>query len=237
MSAIPAGKQPCVRCGAPILDETARKTGGLCIPCKEGRREQMDAAAKLYAEERAQRARDEAARAPLAARLAAGEAVCFGDFFHLDDPPYEIYLAALQTVRRDEERGERLERLAPECRTAYVLWCYGGDVESAGFGSYIADASPGWLAEVLAGLEALGAQNQEAALRRALRWVPEALFTEDRELSRRRYVALCEREDFQREEEELRDAFYADWEELYRLIGEYVRAHPDARIARQTQPG
>lgn len=40
-------KQPCSACGALILPSTSDKTGGLCMPCFTGRREQMNQAARF----------------------------------------------------------------------------------------------------------------------------------------------------------------------------------------------
>ena len=45
-------KVPCTKCGALILPTTAQSTGGLCMPCKAGTREQIEAAKEYYARER-----------------------------------------------------------------------------------------------------------------------------------------------------------------------------------------
>ena len=42
-----ADKQPCSACGALILPSTSDKTGGLCMPCFTGTREQMNQAARF----------------------------------------------------------------------------------------------------------------------------------------------------------------------------------------------
>lgn len=45
-------KLPCAKCGALILEATAKRNAGLCEPCRTGRREAMDAARKRDQEAR-----------------------------------------------------------------------------------------------------------------------------------------------------------------------------------------
>lgn len=41
-------KIPCEKCGTLILPDTAQRTGGLCMPCKSGTREQIEAGKKYH---------------------------------------------------------------------------------------------------------------------------------------------------------------------------------------------
>jgi hypothetical protein len=43
-------KVPCIKCGAEILPSTAEETGGLCMPCKNGYRDQIEASKRYYEE-------------------------------------------------------------------------------------------------------------------------------------------------------------------------------------------
>jgi hypothetical protein len=45
-------KVSCTRCGALILPTTAERTGGLCMPCKAGTREQIEESKRRYAREK-----------------------------------------------------------------------------------------------------------------------------------------------------------------------------------------
>jgi hypothetical protein len=45
-------KIPCTECGAMVLPSTADRTGGLCMPCKNGTRKSMDLAKERAARER-----------------------------------------------------------------------------------------------------------------------------------------------------------------------------------------
>lgn len=41
-------KIPCTRCGAMILPMTAQRTGGVCMPCKQGNRENLEASKRYH---------------------------------------------------------------------------------------------------------------------------------------------------------------------------------------------
>jgi hypothetical protein len=43
-------KVPCSKCGAEILPSTADETGGLCMPCKNGYRDRIEASKRYYEE-------------------------------------------------------------------------------------------------------------------------------------------------------------------------------------------
>ncbi|MBY6031566.1 DMP19 family protein [Marinobacter daepoensis] len=45
-------KVPCAECGAAILPGTAERTGGLCMPCKNGNRKNIEQAKAYYRRER-----------------------------------------------------------------------------------------------------------------------------------------------------------------------------------------
>src|ERR1044071_1964337 len=45
-------KVPCTKCGALILCATAERTGGVCMPCKHGNRENLERAKEYYKKQR-----------------------------------------------------------------------------------------------------------------------------------------------------------------------------------------
>lgn len=45
-------KVPCTECGAMVLPSTAERTGGLCMPCKNGTRKNIEQAKEYYKRER-----------------------------------------------------------------------------------------------------------------------------------------------------------------------------------------
>lgn len=45
-------KVPCAKCGAAILPSTSERTGGLCMPCKNGNRKNIEQAKAYYRRER-----------------------------------------------------------------------------------------------------------------------------------------------------------------------------------------
>ena len=48
-------KVPCSKCGVPILESTALRTNGLCMPCKRGYRESIEEGKRYIREERERR--------------------------------------------------------------------------------------------------------------------------------------------------------------------------------------
>lgn len=45
-------KIPCTKCGALVLPSTAERTGGLCMPCKSGNRENIERGKEYYKKQR-----------------------------------------------------------------------------------------------------------------------------------------------------------------------------------------
>lgn len=226
-------KIPCSRCGEMILTSTALRTGGLCMPCASGSRESMDAAKRRNIEEREKRAIEERARAPLNARRGNGENLRFEEFSHLDDPSYKIFRAALDTVfDKGNGRDEHVERLSEECRLVYLLWCFNGEIYNGGFDQFFTNSAGNYSAEVLKGLEIIGATHAHALLQRAMRWFPNGLPATDRKARWQQYEVFGERDDFQREMDQLDGEYYDDADDFYRLIAKYVTEHPGAMIAR-----
>jgi len=45
-------KIPCIECGAAVLPSTAERTSGLCMPCKNGNRKNIEQAKEYYKRER-----------------------------------------------------------------------------------------------------------------------------------------------------------------------------------------
>lgn len=202
------------------------------MPCKNGNRESMDAAKRRNIEEREKRAIEECAREPLDARRRGGEKLRFGEFSHLDDPPYEIFRAALDTVF-DEGNGrdEHVERLSEECRLVYLLWCFNGEIYNGGFDQFFTNSAGDYTTEVLKGLEIIGATHAYALLYRAMRWFPNGSPATDRQTRWHQYEVFGERDDFQREMDDLDREYYEDADDFYRLITQYVATHPEALVA------
>ena len=45
-------KIPCTECGELVLPSTAERTGGLCMPCKSGNRENIERGKEYYKKQR-----------------------------------------------------------------------------------------------------------------------------------------------------------------------------------------
>lgn len=230
----PVEKVACARCGVAILASTAEKTGGLCIPCKNGSRESIETSKRLRVEERERQAREELARAPLEALRKAGKNLQFREFIHLQDPPYEIFRMALKMVfdQGDASNQQHLERLSDECRVIYLLGCFSGEIYNGGFDQFFTNSSGNHALEVLEGLGTVGATNAGNLLRQALRWFPDSSPATDRERRWQQYQAFSRLTAYQEEMDALDKAFYEDQDNLDQLISAYVDQHQNAFIAR-----
>ena len=116
-------KIPCIECGELILLTTAEKTGGLCIPCKNGTRASIQESIRKQQEKRVYEKKLKLAREPVDAMRLAGKKMQFKDYFDLDDPAYEIFLVTLDMVFDKRKTGkEDINRLSKEARLFYLLW-------------------------------------------------------------------------------------------------------------------
>ncbi len=123
------------------------------------------------------------ARVPLDAKRNAGQNVRFAEFCHLADPAYEIFRAALDTVfdKSGNVRHEHVDRLSAESRLVYLLWIFGGEIDNGGFDQFFANSSGNHAAEVVSGLETIGAADSHRLLLRAMRWFPNSAPATDRQ--------------------------------------------------------
>jgi len=131
-------KVACVKCGAEILPSTAETTGGLCMPCKKGTRERMEAAKEF----RAIALAEEKKYQP------------FADFWEL-----------LVTRVHDPAIGHR--GLSNDERLIYSVNYLRGEVDRGGLYSYFSDTPGSEFRDALAGLEQLGATTSSSLAIRA----------------------------------------------------------------------
>ncbi|HEX8612415.1 MAG TPA: DUF4375 domain-containing protein [Telluria sp.] len=118
---------PCIECGVAILPSTAERTGGLCMPCKGGYRQDIDAARE---------------RKALAARVRAGRAEA------------EHLRAEIELLF---ETPEVVNGLTHDERTYFSVLMLGLDVFDGGFDQYFWNSSADYYADALRGLKELGA--------------------------------------------------------------------------------
>jgi hypothetical protein len=130
-------KVACKKCGASIVQATADSTGGLCMPCKSGTRESIDAAKAYYQRER-----------------------------ELDktDP---MRLLWRDLVRRVYQTDLGYEGLSDAERKYFAVGLLGNEVYNGGFDQYFFNSSGSRYDDAERGLEEMGAIESLALLQRA----------------------------------------------------------------------
>jgi hypothetical protein len=148
----------CSECGAEILERTAAKTGGKCMPCWQGTRADIEESKRRTAEERGREAVNQAALE----RLRTKQRPTYQDFLAQEDPVGVL----LQFL------GENIERLAPGARSLYLVAVLDGEVVNGGFHQYFSNSSGQYAHETLAGLVEVGAASAAKLLQEAIRAFP-----------------------------------------------------------------
>ena len=120
-------KVPCSKCGVSILLSTAQKTNGLCMPCKGGYRESIEARKREIQEER-ERERT--------------------------DPYRHLWLSLINQVYHSPAG---FDGLSHPRKIYFAIGCLGGDVYNGGFHQYFFNDSGSYYAYAEEGLIAIGA--------------------------------------------------------------------------------
>lgn len=130
-------KIPCKECSVLVLPATAERTGGLCMPCKNGTRKSMEASKEYYKKER-----------------------------ELDRTcPFRAFWSDLISRVYDETKG--FDSLSDEEKTYYSVNCLSGEVYNGGFVQYFDNSAGEHYKYAELGLIQIGAQATLKLLRQA----------------------------------------------------------------------
>jgi hypothetical protein len=130
-------KIPCTECGAAVLPSTAERTGGLCMPCKNGNRKNIEQAKEYYKKER-----------------------------ELDKTcPFRALWREL--VDRVYKQGGGFSALSDDEKLYYSVNTLGGEVYNGGFVQYFDNTSGEHYRYAELGLVRLGATSSLKLLRQA----------------------------------------------------------------------
>jgi hypothetical protein len=126
---------PCIRCGAQILEGTAATYAGLCAPCANGTRPQVETGKRRYAEE-AER--------------------------HRNPPPEDLLWRSL--VHRVFRTDAGFSGLTSAEQTYYLTNVLSGEVFNGGFDQFFSNSSGNRFQETREALRVLGARSSLALL-------------------------------------------------------------------------
>ncbi len=130
-------KVACIRCGAFILESTAQKNEGLCVPCKSGTRESIEAAKQWRKEQRERNRTD----------------------------PFRMLWREL--VHRVHETPGGFTGLSEVERQYFAVGLLDGEVYNGGFDQYFFNSSGSHYKYAALGLEVMGATQALILLQRA----------------------------------------------------------------------
>ncbi len=155
----------------------------------------------------------------------------FSDALKNDDPAYEIFNAALDTVFDKGDRvTEHIDRLSGEARLVYLLWCLDGEVHNGGFDQLFTNSLGNHCLEILGHLEVVGATNSHSLLARAVSWFPDSSPSRNRRERWSQHESFSDNPTYQAEIDRLDAEFYEYKDNLASLINAYVAQHPDASV-------
>lgn len=155
----------------------------------------------------------------------------FSDFVDNEEPALDVFNACLEIIFAGSDGNtEYLERISPEARLVYLLWCFDGEVHNGGFDQLFYHSLGDHCLEILAGLKDVYAKKSCELLEKALRWFPESKPSKDRE---KRWLQLEPFEDDEKYESDLNSLdgeFYKYEDNLADLLHDFVRKNPEASV-------
>ncbi len=188
-------KVPCSDCGVLILQETADRNGGLCLPCRSGTRSRIEASKAAAKRERELDATD----------------------------PTRIYWRKLVDMVFKAPDG--LSSLSEVERQYWAVGCLSGEVYNGGFEQYFHNSSGSTYNDALKGLEAMGALASLILLQKAKQVVFGFQAVPKDTGVRRRMLASNGDESHQQRLNELDKQFWADPDKLVELSQDFAVRH------------
>jgi len=155
----------------------------------------------------------------------------FSDFADNEEPAFGVFNTCHKIVFAGSDGNtEYLERLGPEARLVYLLWCFDGEVHNGGFDQLFFNSLGDHCFEILEGLQKLKATNSSALLKKAMRWFPGSQPSIDRKVRWKQLEPYEGDEKYEASLNELDTEFYKYEDNLAELLHNYVRANKGAPL-------
>jgi len=130
-------KVPCKECNAMILPATAERTGGMCMPCKQGNRDNIESSKEYYKKQKEY------------------------------DPFRELWTSLVTRVHSTNDEGEGFRNLNEDEKIYFAVGILDGEVYNGGMHQFFSNSSGALFQEVVRGLELLNANNALWLVRKA----------------------------------------------------------------------
>ncbi|MDM5131959.1 DMP19 family protein [Aeromonas piscicola] len=155
----------------------------------------------------------------------------FSEFSDNEEPAFDVFNACHEIVFAGSDGNtEYLERISPEARLVYLLWCFDGEVHNGGFDQLFFNSLGDHCLEILAGLKKVNAIKSYGLLEKATRWFPESKPSLDREKRCKQLARYKDDENYEADLENLDTEFYKYEENLAELLHTFVRANKAASL-------
>ncbi|WP_020407206.1 DMP19 family protein [Hahella ganghwensis] len=155
----------------------------------------------------------------------------FADFSHYDEPASEVFNVCLEIVFAGSDGNTvYLERLGPDARLVYLLWCFDGEVHNGGFDQLFFNSLGDHCLEILESLKKIGADKSAILLEKAMRWFPESRPSANREKRWKQLEPFENDENYQSDLDQLDAEFYKYEDNLGELLQQFVRANRNSLL-------
>lgn len=155
----------------------------------------------------------------------------FKDYSSVDEPALEVFNVCLDVVfDGGDGNTEYLDRISPEARLVYLLWCFDGEIHNGGFDQLFVNSLGDHCFEILEGLRKVDAQISAQLLEQAVSWFPDSKPASDREERWKQLKPFEGDEKYESALGDLDDKFYKYEDNLVELLHKYVRDNLDASI-------
>lgn len=155
----------------------------------------------------------------------------FSDFAENEEPAFDVFNTCHEIVFSGSDGNtEYLERIGPEARLVYLLWCFDGEVHNGGFDQLFFNSLGDHCIEILDGLQKVNAKNSFALLKKAIYWFPESHPSSNREERWKQLKSYEDDEKYEFDLDELDAEFYKYEDNLSDLLHNFVKTNKGAVI-------
>ena len=155
----------------------------------------------------------------------------FSEVLQQEDPAYMIFASALEIVFDvNDAVTEHIDRLSPEAKLVYLVWCLDGEIHNGGFDQFFYNSLGDHWEELLSHLDTIGAVTSSNLLAQAVSIFPESAPAKNRE---QRFKQLRRLDDAEVEAllSDLDEQFWKYEDDLAHRVSEFVNKHPNATVS------
>jgi hypothetical protein len=157
--------------------------------------------------------------------------VIFGDLIDNEEPALNVFEHCHEIVFAGSDGNtEFLERISPEARMVYLLWCFDGEVHNGGFDQFFFNSLGDHCSEILDGLRKIKANNSLSLLEKAIGWFPDSNPSKDREERWKQLEPYEDNEQYETALDNLDTEFYQYEDNLSELLHNYVKKNGLVKI-------